>query len=145
MVDNDGKNCYPRDEVWLTDGYGDYVRHFLRAIAAMPELAPSGANHILHSTSVVSQADYAPDFNKTLVPEVYPNELDKVILFYRTFDRSSIETIRLIAKPSRIMIFFQEIKECQNPEAEGWTWVALKKGGILRIKHLNGNEVKIFK
>jgi len=26
MVDDDGKNCYPRDEVWMTDGYGDYVR-----------------------------------------------------------------------------------------------------------------------
>ena len=25
MVDNDGKNCYPNDEVWMTDGYGDYV------------------------------------------------------------------------------------------------------------------------
>lgn len=145
MVDDDGKNCYPRDEVWLTDGYGDYVRHFLRAMAAMPELAPSGANHILHSTSVVSQVDYAPDFNKTLVPDVYQSELDKVILFYRTYDRSSIETIRLIAKPSRIMIYNQEIKERQNLEAEGWTWQSLKKGSILRIRHLSGNQVKILK
>ncbi|MFH0756976.1 MAG: hypothetical protein V2B15_06800 [Bacteroidota bacterium] len=33
MVDKDGKNCYPRDENWLTDGYGDYVRHYLRSMA----------------------------------------------------------------------------------------------------------------
>ncbi|MGZ8558105.1 MAG: hypothetical protein ACXWWC_07230, partial [Chitinophagaceae bacterium] len=30
MVDNDGKNLYPNDDIWMTDGYGDYVRHFLR-------------------------------------------------------------------------------------------------------------------
>ena len=40
MVDTDGKNRYYRDDVWLTDGYGDYVRHYLRAMAAAPELAP---------------------------------------------------------------------------------------------------------
>ena len=55
MVDNDGKNRYPNDENWLTDGYGDYVRHFLRAMAAMPELAPSDEEHILSSTSVIGK------------------------------------------------------------------------------------------
>jgi hypothetical protein len=41
MVDVDGKNRYMQDENWLTDGYGDYVRHYLRSMAAMPELAPA--------------------------------------------------------------------------------------------------------
>jgi hypothetical protein len=36
MVDNDGKNRYPQDEVWMTDGYGDYIRHYLRAMAYSP-------------------------------------------------------------------------------------------------------------
>ena len=52
MVDDDGKNVYPATrranagnprsggENWLTDGYGDYVRHYLRAMASLPELAP---------------------------------------------------------------------------------------------------------
>ena len=39
-VDADGKNRYPNDDIWLTDGYGDYVRHYLRAMASFPELAP---------------------------------------------------------------------------------------------------------
>jgi hypothetical protein len=68
MVDKDGKNNYPRDEVWLTDGYGDYVRHYLRAMAAAPELSPH-ADHILHATTVLYQADYAPDLNKRLALE----------------------------------------------------------------------------
>ena len=41
MVAEDGRNRYPYDMVWLTDGYGDYVRHYLRAMAAAPELAPT--------------------------------------------------------------------------------------------------------
>ena len=35
-VDDDGKNQYPRDDNWLTDGYGDFVRHFIRAMASDP-------------------------------------------------------------------------------------------------------------
>jgi hypothetical protein len=57
-VDVDGKNRYPRDDVWLTDGYGDYVRHFLRAMAAAPELAPENQNHLLQTSSVVQSIDY---------------------------------------------------------------------------------------
>jgi hypothetical protein len=61
MVDIDGKNRYYRDDVWLTDGYGDYVRHYLRAMAAAPELAPGGQNHLLRTSSVVRSIDYGKD------------------------------------------------------------------------------------
>lgn len=59
-VDDDGKNQYPRDDNWLTDGYGDYVRHFLRAMASAPELAPADQNHLLRTSSVVQQIAYRP-------------------------------------------------------------------------------------
>ena len=55
MVNNDGRNRYPNDANWLTDGYGDYIRHFLGAMAAVPELAPSDEGHILCSTSVIQE------------------------------------------------------------------------------------------
>ncbi len=61
MVDTDGKNRYYRDDVWLTDGYGDYVRHYLRAMAAAPELAPPDENHLLRTSSVVRSIEYGPD------------------------------------------------------------------------------------
>jgi hypothetical protein len=61
MVDTDGKNRYYRDDVWLTDGYGDYVRHYLRAMAAAPELAPAGQNHLLRTSSVVRRVEYGAD------------------------------------------------------------------------------------
>ena len=58
MVDTDGKNRYPRDDNWLTDGYGDYVRHYLRAMQAFPELAPSDQNHLLKTSSVIQNIEY---------------------------------------------------------------------------------------
>jgi hypothetical protein len=60
MVDVDGKNRYPRDDHWLTDGYGDYVRHYLRAMAAAPELAPEDQNHLLRTSSVIQKISYGP-------------------------------------------------------------------------------------
>ncbi len=57
-VDTDGKNRYIRDDNWLTDGYGDYVRHYLRAMASAPELAPEDQNHLLSTSSVVQAVAY---------------------------------------------------------------------------------------
>lgn len=142
MVDDDGKNCYPRDEVWLTDGYGDYVRHFLRAMAAMPELAPSGANHILHSTSVISQADYAPDFNKTLVPDVM--DTAKTVLYYSTFDKSGAEVLRMVKKPSQVLLNNRPAAELRDLTGEGFMWKAMDKGGILTISRVRANRVTVL-
>jgi hypothetical protein len=60
-VDDDGKNKYPGDDIWLTDGYGDYVRHYLRAMAASPDLAPADQNHLLRSSSVIKTVTYGAD------------------------------------------------------------------------------------
>jgi hypothetical protein len=57
-VDGDGRNRYIRDDNWLTDGYGDYVRHYLRAMAAAPELAPEDQNHLLRTSSVIQSIEY---------------------------------------------------------------------------------------
>jgi hypothetical protein len=61
MVDTDGKNRYYRDDIWLTDGYGDYVRHYLRAMAAAPELAHADQNHLLRTSSVIRTIRYGED------------------------------------------------------------------------------------
>jgi hypothetical protein len=60
-VDDDGRNQYPRDDNWLTDGYGDYIRHVLRAMASKAELAPADQNHLLRTSSVVQHIEYAAD------------------------------------------------------------------------------------
>ncbi len=145
MVDTDGKNNYPRDEVWLTDGYGDYIRHYLRSMAAEPKLAPSNSNHILHSTSVITQADYAPDLNKRVAFYIPEEEADKVIIYYRTYDDNSTETIRLTSKPALVKLNGKEMTEQTHLQSEGWSWDPLDIGGILKIRHESGNRITIHK
>lgn len=145
MVDDDGKNCYPRDEVWFTDGYGDYVRHYLRSMAAIPSLAPSDGNHIVSSSSILKQVDYAPYFNNRLVPIIPRDELDKVLLYYESFDKGSTETLRLTAKPSKITAGGTALTEKKNlKDGDGWIWTPLKTGGVLTVAHKD-QRIKIYK
>ena len=134
-VDNDGKNVFPSDENWLTDGYGDYVKHYLWAMAAYPELAPGDADHILSSTSVIQQADYKGNVNKFLIPEVIPERADAVRLYYRTFDNEGTELIRMAKKPTAVLL-----GEIPLPIQ----WQPLAQGGVLKVIRSSGTEVTIF-
>jgi hypothetical protein len=84
MVDTDGKNRYPRDDNWLTDGYGDYVRHYLRAMASAPELAPENQNHLLRTSSVIQAVSYGPG-----------------TITYTKFDPGSTERFKMGAWPPK--------------------------------------------
>jgi len=137
-VDVDGRNCFPFDEPWLTDGYGDYVRHYIRAMATYPNLAPA-EDHILSSTSVVAQADYKGYLKKFLSASFNSIDTAKVRLFYRTFDGSGIETIRMKSKPSAVLLNDSPLKEI--PDGEGYSWAVLEKGGLLTVKRVKGNRV----
>ncbi|MES1215859.1 MAG: hypothetical protein ABUT20_10090 [Bacteroidota bacterium] len=143
MVDVDGKNRFPQDENWLTDGYGDYVRHYLRAMAAYPELAPS-SDHILNSTSVIQQADYKGQANKFLVPYVNVSDVNKVKVFYRAFDSTGTETIRMAQKPGMVLLNSKSIPEVNNNNDEGYQWMPLTAGGYLLIHRLHGTEITIL-
>lgn len=143
MVDNDGKNRYPNDANWLTDGYGDYVRHFLRAMAAVPELAPSDEEHIISSTSIIQEADYAPLGDKYFGDDLGKVDRKKIKLFYRTFDTTGIEQIRLLKKPSGVILNQKPLNELKELSAAGYMWKPLKKGGVLLIQRKNGNNIVI--
>jgi hypothetical protein len=141
MVDFDGKNNYPRDEVWLTDGYGDYVRHYLRAMAYKPELAPTDEVHILHSSHPLILVSYNGNFNKTLGEDVPYKDLEKVILYYHCIAKEATQIIKLPKKPTKVLIGKNEIKEFQTHDNEGFTWTK----GVLRIKHSSSGIVTIFR
>jgi hypothetical protein len=79
-VNADGRNRYPNDDIWLTDGYGDYVRHYLRAMASLPELAPEDQNHLLRTSSVIQRIEYSP-----------------AAIAYRKFDARSEELLKITA------------------------------------------------
>jgi len=74
------------NQCWFTDGYFDYVPHFIDGMAAMPELAPAGIDHMLRSTSVVQEILYRP-----------------YEVSYRTFDAGGTQTLRLTFAPHRVL------------------------------------------
>ena len=144
MVDDDGKNCYPRDEVWMTDGYGDYVRHYLRSMAFKPELAPTGQNHLLSSTSVIQLMEYPPSVGKFRGSDVPAELIKNTLVNYRTFDEKSTEIFRLTQKPVTVFVNNQPIPETEHSDKEGWSWSPLENGGILTVRHWNGNRVVLL-
>lgn len=112
---------------WWSDGYGDYIRHFMEGIAAVPEWAPEKSNHLLKSTSVIQSIDYSES-----------------TIRYRTFDVSSTETLRLTKKPTSITVNDEIIKEGSTLKDNRWTWTSLEFGGILSIRHISGPEIEII-
>lgn len=150
MVDFDGKNQYPNEQIWTSDGYVDYVRHFLRAMDALPELSPDNANHLLSSTSTIRRIEYYPNYAYGIWSIAFSkSELTKgkavfTKVRYFTYDKSSKEVLRLIQKPIAITVNKKEIPELTSDGNEGWTWKPLDKGGIVTITHTQGDEICII-
>jgi hypothetical protein len=131
MVGDQGNNCYPYDMVWLTDGYGDYVRHYLRAMAAAPELAPKGQNHLLRSSSVIKSITYMPDS-----------------VSYATFDDASQELLRIAFTPTRVTAGGKRLIRLESAadlnRQEGYTFNAPGDvPGVLRIRHDAAGNVEV--
>lgn len=93
---------------WFSDGYSDYIKHFMDGLAAIPEWAPENENHLLRSTSAVQKIKYA----------------DKKI-YIKTFDNSGKMVFRLKEKPKSIL-------NNGKPSTE-MDWKALNTGGVLKI------------
>ncbi|MEP7279167.1 MAG: hypothetical protein ABI813_11030 [Bacteroidota bacterium] len=126
MVADDGRNYYPRSDVWMTDGYGDYVRHYIRAMAAVPQLAPSNEDHMLKSSSIVQTISYKGDAIK-----------------YKIYDKASHDLFTLAAKPAQVTVNGKLLKE--KSTGDGWQWQPLDKGGILIIEQQQGDMIKIIR
>ena len=128
LVDTTGQCRFSPSEnsVWYTDGYGDYVRHYLRAMGAYPQIAPANANHLLQTSSVVTHISYQP------------LEID-----YNVYDTASYETLRLTSKPLWVSVDGVQVAEQSNLNTQAWTWTAYNTGGALRLRHTNGHAVKI--
>ena len=124
MVNNNGENTYPADQTWLTDGYGDYVRHYLRAMDADTDLAPDNQNHILGSTSDIVNVTY-----------------DSQQISYQTFDSSSVETLKISFIPQLVYAGGVELPQRTDLNSEGWVYDS--QGGVLKIRHDNANSILV--
>ncbi|HOW41374.1 MAG TPA: hypothetical protein PL123_12585 [Bacteroidales bacterium] len=121
----DGRNRYIRDDIWLTDGYGDYVRHYLRAMAVRPDLAPA-ENHLLSSSSVVKSVSY-----------------EKNMIVFKTWDINGDVILRLTDKPEFIRVNGKEIPENDSDCNECWRWMPLERGGVVSLSYSGGNNIEV--
>ncbi len=127
MVKEDGESTYPNGETWMTDGYGDFVRHYLRAMGAFPELAPARQDHLVFSSSVIKRITYGEN-----------------TIQYDTFDKNSVEILRLKSRPKAVKSREIQLPEWNNSDQEEYLeWNALDSGGILKIAHQQNNTVTI--
>lgn len=110
---------------WFTDGYGDYIRHFMTGMGAMPILAPAGQNHVLRSTSIVQNVSYAPGDIR-----------------YTTFDAASTEVLRINFVPGSVWAGGSQLSVRGDLLQEGWTFD--QSTGTLRIRHDNSGSIEVL-
>jgi hypothetical protein len=94
------------NQCWFTDGYFDYVPHFIEGMAAMPMCAPAATDHMLRSSSVVQEISYLP-----------------YQIAYRTFDAEGTQKFRLTFEPSQILAAGKTLPRRILPAEEpGWSF-----------------------
>ena len=132
FVESDGKiNAAGGDfgQYWFEDGYGDAGRHFMWAMGAVPDFAPIGEDHLLHSTSVVQRVTYG-----------------KEGVAYQTFDKSASEVLRLTYKPSRIESDSNLLSQQQVLGDNSFTVKALPSGDYeVHVRHVGSTRISIRK
>lgn len=112
-------------EIWFSDGYTDYIRHFMEGLAAIPEWVPVG-NHLLKSTSTIQKIKYEPGK-----------------ITFRTYDKHSEVVLRLASKPKSVLVASNSLNPVTRISNDGYFWKALEKGGVLKLKYTTGNDVVI--
>jgi hypothetical protein len=109
---------------WFTDGYGDYIRHFMTGMAAVPEWTPFNQTHLLRSTSVVKSISYG--FNS---------------INYTTYDGLSTEVLHVNFSPVTITANGVVLPKRADLSQPGWTLDVATK--TLRIYHTGATQIAI--
>ncbi|HET6994941.1 MAG TPA: T9SS type A sorting domain-containing protein, partial [Chitinophagaceae bacterium] len=109
---------------WFTDGYGDYIRHFMTGMAAVPEWTPFNQTHLLRSTSVVKAVSYG--FNS---------------VNYTTYDGSATEVLHVNFSPVTITANGVVLPKRTDLSQPGWTLDVATK--TLRIFHTGATQIAI--
>ncbi len=113
------------NQCWFTDGYFDYVPHFIDTMASIPALAPDSADHLLRSSTIIQKIHYAPHKIR-----------------YRTFDASGRQLLKLSFSPSKVQC--GDYSLIQNPGAElPGSWYFEPESQLLSVNH-TAAEISIF-
>jgi hypothetical protein len=112
------------NNVWFTDGYGDYIRHFMRALGAVPEWAPRSGSHLTRFTSIVTSITYAPGD-----------------IAYTTADPDGVEVLKVDFLPRAVTANAAPLAPRSDLAAPGWTFDAAN--GVLRVRHAGGASIRV--
>jgi len=104
------------NQCWFTDGYFDYVPHFIDGMAALPDLAPASTDHMLRSSSIVNSISYQPRKVR-----------------YQTFDANAEELLKLTFQPVEVLSDGSALKQRGGDEKAGWEWD--EESRLLNIWH----------
>jgi hypothetical protein len=109
---------------WFTDGYGDYVRHFMTGVGAVPEWSPASQTHLLRTSSVLKNITYGI------------SSVD-----YTTYDGTATEVIHLNFNPVTVTANGVALPHRTDLSQPGWTLDVNTK--TLRVYHVNAAQVSI--
>jgi hypothetical protein len=112
---------------WWSDGYADYLRHFNWVMGAVPEWAPIGQNHLLHSSSVIQNVTY------------HAHSVE-----YKTFDSEATDVLRLNFLPVGVTAGGEPLAKRKDLKAAGYTVKPLPGGDyIVGVRHTASGEITI--
>ena len=111
---------------WWTDGYGDYLRHFLTGMSAVPDWAPTTGSRILHTTSTITTRSSSPDQTS-----------------YRTSQPTSTETLKLPYTPRTVTINGTPLPPSTTSSPTPNTWTYHQDTHTIRINHTSGTDVRV--
>ena len=104
------------NQCWFTDGYFDFVPHFIDAMASIPELAPDDEDHMLYSSTVIQEITYQPGQIR-----------------YRTFDQSGMQRLKIIFEPASVTCAGDALPCVSDASLEGWSFDPISR--VLSIHH----------
>lgn len=112
---------------WFSDGYGDYVRHFFDAMAAVPDWAPPDRNHLLSSSSVVQSIDYG-----------------EAKIDLTCYDSSGSIRFKLTGEPTAIFVDGNKLGP-KDPEHGYYVSRTLEdKAVVVDLHYLSGNNIRVI-
>jgi hypothetical protein len=110
--------------LWFSDGYGDYIRHFLAGMASVPEWAPPGQSHMLRSSSMITHVKY---------------EAKEVS--YAAFDTDGSEVLKLNFTPKIVIADGKQMSARNQLDQPGWKFDPV--GGVLRIRRSGAKTIRV--
>ncbi|OJX38164.1 MAG: hypothetical protein BGO78_09045 [Chloroflexi bacterium 44-23] len=105
------------NQCWFTDGYFDYVPHFIDVMASIPSLAPEDSDHMLESSTVIQKIEYG----------------SKKIC-YRTFDTTGCQLLKLSFTPREVYCGTEKMAQSINTNSNG-SWHFDPTSHLLTVRH----------